>query len=181
MQCVLQYQVSCSVAGTLHRVKRSQLKIFDNSASRGILGGIIPINPAGNCGEREAELSHHWQTSLLSPAPTHSESWLWRHCPGHWRNPQTTTTWYYGQDGSDALLLEPHGGKLCQGYGIRRCWECVVRRVPWGWDVWKVRWIWVMGMARSRSQALMERLKLETCCILPAIASIWLHISLQSK
>lgn len=83
-QCVLQYQVSCSVAGTLHRVKRSQPKISDNPASHSVLGGTIPIRPEDNCREREAQLSHHWQTPLLFPAPTDSESWLRRHCPWHW-------------------------------------------------------------------------------------------------
>ena len=169
------------MAGTLHRVKRSQLKIFDNPASRAVLGGIIPVNPAGNCREREAELSHCWQIPLLSPAATRGESRFRTYCPGHWRNPQTTTTWYSGQDGSNALLLEPYGGKLCQGCGIRRCWEHVARRAPQGWDTQRVRWTWVMEMARSRSQVLMKRLKLETCCRLPAVASILMHISLQPK
>lgn len=117
MQCVLQYQVSCSAAGTLHRVKRSQLKIFGNPASRGVLWGTVPQSSSGKCRKREARLSHCWQTPWLS----HRESRLRRHRPRHWRNPQATETWNYWQDGCDALLLEPAEAKSCQVYSMGRC------------------------------------------------------------
>lgn len=152
------------MAGTLHRVKRSQPKICDNLASRGVLRGTTPICPAGNCGEREAELSHHWQTPLLSPAPTHSESLLQRHRPGRWRNPQTTTSGHYRQDGSDAILLEAHGGKLCQSYGSGG--TVSVRSEDHAEDgIQKRHWIWMIEVACCRRQVLMERPNLTACCI----------------